>query len=311
MTYWDILGKARPITPAEVDELTHEWLGSFFTKFHGYSLFYDEGRVSFTLEYYGVFPKDLDRSVFTRTERLINGELTEVHRYSYGDSPWQPTEEQSRIGFQPAYHLAQPLVLSEQCEESSLSSLVDYINSHKVVFYTGAGLSEAGGVSGMGAFMEQMGIDTSKGADGFITRLLHSPEELVSTFSSFCQSAYYGEPTKGHIAIKEIALNRGMQVFTENFDHLHERSGIRSLRAEEADLSAQIDPDSLSKIEAFFCVCLSYDDRGLLAFYKKLNPQGKIIALNLEQPSCIGSQDMFLSGDAHELLGQINVALNS
>ena len=113
----------------------------------------------------------------------------------------------------------------------------------------------------------------------------------------------------GHRALKEIALRTNSQIVTENFDHLHERSGIKALRTEDIDLTAEIDPSSFAELDAFCCICLSYDDRGLLAWYKKHNPKGKLIALNLRQPSYIGAKDMFIRGNVHELLRELNEAL--
>ena len=116
---------------------------------------------------------------------MLAGECTIVYRHAFGGNPWSPSVEQKRIGFQPSYHAAKPLIVREQCDESPIGLLVDYVSNHRVVFYTGAGLSEASGVAGMTAFMDEMGIDTKKPIDDFIKRLLSTPKVLTETFASF------------------------------------------------------------------------------------------------------------------------------
>ena len=302
MTTCSLLQGPKPILAKELATFPRQWQASFFSKKHGYTLSYEGGDISFSLEYYGVFPEGLDADKFASEQRELCGDTVTVYRHEYGPNPWKPTEEQKRIGFQPAYHVAKPLVCRYQCPSTSLADLVDYLPAHRVVFYTGAGLSEAGGVAGMGAFMNTMGMNTKRPIDQFIERLLNCPDDLCQLFSSFCQCAFYGEPTSGHEALKVLAEYKECQIVTENFDYLHERTGVRAFHVEDRELSKDIDGESLSDIDAFVCVCLSYDDRGLLSWYKEQHPRGKIIALNLSQPSYLSEGDMFIQGDAHQLL---------
>ena len=50
---------------------------------------------------------------------------------------------------------------------------------------------------------------------------------------------------------------------------------------------------------------LSYDDRGFLGWYKQQNPQGKIIAIELNQPSYLGDEDFLAIGDIQEIVPAI------
>ncbi|MGB9847829.1 MAG: hypothetical protein ACPLKV_01275 [Minisyncoccia bacterium] len=50
---------------------------------------------------------------------------------------------------------------------------------------------------------------------------------------------------------------------------------------------------------------LSYDDKGFLRWYKENNPNGKIIAINLNQPSYLGNEDFILKGDCQKVVPEI------
>jgi NAD-dependent deacetylase len=67
----------------------------------------------------------------------------------------------------------------------------------------------------------------------------------------------------------------------------------------------EINPLWLKDVDIIVCVGLSRDDRGFLAWYKKNNPQGKIIAINQEQPSYLGNEDYLLKGNLQKLVPEL------
>jgi urease accessory protein UreE len=54
---------------------------------------------------------------------------------------------------------------------------------------------------------------------------------------------------------------------------------------------------------------LKLDDRGFLGWYKKQNPQGTIIAINLTQPPYLGDEDFLVIGDLQEIIPKINAQI--
>jgi hypothetical protein len=80
---------------------------------------------------------------------------------------------------------------------------------------------------------------------------------------------------------------------TENLDCLHEYSGILPYRINAEELR-EIASSQLHNIDYVVCVGLSYDDKGFLGWYKKNNPKGKIIAIDLGHPSYLGDEDFII-----------------
>lgn len=47
---------------------------------------------------------------------------------------------------------------------------------------------------------------------------------------------------------------------------------------------------------------MSHDDRGFLSWYKRHHPNGKIIAIDLGNPSYLGDEDFLIREDLQSLL---------
>ncbi|MBU4370185.1 hypothetical protein KKG58_05585, partial [Patescibacteria group bacterium] len=95
------------------------------------------------------------------------------------------------------------------------------------------------------------------------------------------------------------------RIFTENIDHLQEKAGIKTDHISGPWLRKNIQEDWLKQIDAVITIGLSYDDRGFLAWYKKNNPDGKIISIDLNQSSYLGNEDALLKGNLQEVMPQI------
>ncbi|WCR57911.1 hypothetical protein [Wolbachia endosymbiont of Ctenocephalides felis wCfeJ] len=113
--------------------------------------------------------------------------------------------------------------------------------------------------------------------------------------------------SSGHLDDKKGAL--GWQLVTENLDLLHQRSGIQPLgRIDTADkmnfswLKKNIKGKHFRRVDFIIATGLNSDEVGLLALYKKHNPKGKIIAMNLVQPNYLGDDDILVAGDLQETL---------
>ena len=87
---------------------------------------------------------------------------------------------------------------------------------HKVIFFTGAGISVE---SGIPTFQEQSGIRDKLTRDFAIT----FPEEYRETVRGMVDACENAEPNAAHIAIAEL----GCPVITMNVDRLHIKAGSK------------------------------------------------------------------------------------
>ncbi|MDF2577899.1 MAG: hypothetical protein K0S74_1383 [Chlamydiales bacterium] len=184
--------------------------------------------------------------------------------------------------------VAKPLIIEREVpQSSSLQHIAHLIESKKVVFYTGAGIS-AGVVLTMPELMQQLSFNDLKNGESAIKLLksvLDNPEQLVQAMDKFYHSCIDGEPTKAHWAERNISLLKKWGVLTENLDLLHQRTGIEPLNHNQKDwLKTNISPSDLKQIEYVITIGLATDESGFLNWYKQNNPNGVIIALNLSQP---------------------------
>jgi NAD-dependent SIR2 family protein deacetylase len=187
-------------------------------------------------------------------------------------------------------------------DEEELSTI---IKNHSVLFYTGAGLSLASNVPAMNELQSLLGLEKGENFLFSLRNAIENPEELASKIFGFRKACFSSAPTKAHFALKELATLKNIRLITENLDCLHEASGVYPYRIDAKHLRDEVGAESLAQFDYIICVGLSYDDRGFLAWYKKHNPKGKIIAIDLQQPSYLGDEDFLLVGDLQEVIASI------
>lgn len=298
------------ILPEEIEKMDKAWNATFFSKDHGYALRYKNGQMSFTIEYHGKLPDAMseeEKSKFSVTGKIVGGKKIKVFTYQYGDIE-DTQQRESNIGFAPEYHVAKPRDFEAdmpEVQQMGVEELAEFIKDKKVIFYTGAGISAEAGVYNMAQLKEALGINQSEPVDDFIRSVLNNPEKAQNQFRQFCQSAFEHEPSKAHQALGELAKIKQTKILTENFDLLQERTGVKPYHTEGASLKKDIDPSWFGEVDAIVCVGLSYDDRGLLAWYKANNPSGKIISLDLERPTYLGKDDFWVKGDLQKILPEV------
>ncbi|BAP00497.1 putative transposase [Wolbachia endosymbiont of Cimex lectularius] len=211
------------------------------------------------------------------------------------------------------YHFAQTLyVRNATPNRISVPQVVKLINDKNVVFYTGAGIS-ALVVPDVSELNKQFGVafyDRNLKQDdaiALIHKILKEPEKFAKIIDNFYKACLYGIPTSAHYAVKNIALLKNWQLLTENVDLLHQRSGIEVLGNTGGKMNFDwlmnnIKPEHLRQIDFIVTCGLNSDTVGFLALYKKHNPKGKIIAMNLVQPNYLGDDDILVAGDLQETL---------
>lgn len=185
------------------------------------------------------------------------------------------------------------------------TALIEILKNKKVLFYTGAGISKASKVHDMNQLKQTLGIAMSEQVDNFLKKATANPKEIVEAWEEFIKAAFANPATPAHQSLGNIAKQLNAQIFTENIDHLQEKTGVKPTHLTGPWLKENIKPEWLKDIDVIITAGLSYDDRGFLGWYKENNPNGKIIAIDVNQPSYLGNEDFLLKGDCQKVLPEL------
>jgi NAD-dependent SIR2 family protein deacetylase len=190
-------------------------------------------------------------------------------------------------------------------EELNIERLAEFLKDKRILFYTGAGISIASGVHSMDKLYDTLGIDMSKKVDRFLQKAVANPRGVINSWEEFTKAAFEKPATPAHQSLAKLAQKLKSQIFTENVDRLQERAGVKAIHITGPWLRENIQPEWSKDIDVIVTVGLSYDDRGFLGWYKENNPNGKIIAVNLKQPSYLGNEDFILKGDCQKVIPEL------
>lgn len=187
----------------------------------------------------------------------------------------------------------------------NVERLASIIKNSRVLFYTGAGLSLGSNIPAMHELHEFLGLEMGERFLFSLENAIISPKKMAEKISLFHHACFFSIPTRAHMALKEICIYKDICLITENLDCLHEATGIEPYRIDPHQLREKIGGASLALSDYIICVGLSFDDRGFLGWYKKQNPQGRIIAIDISQPSYLGDEDFWLKEDLQEAIVSI------
>lgn len=190
-------------------------------------------------------------------------------------------------------------------QDLSQEELIPIIRDKNVLFYSGAGLSRASHVPAMSELNELLGLVMGKKFLFSLESALKNPREFALKIRKFHEACFLSAPTQAHLALKDLAIFKNIRILTENLDTLHEASGIYPYRIDPDHVRNEIGEETLRQFDYIICIGLSYDDRGFLGWYKKRNPQGKIIAIDLNQPSYLGDEDFLVKGDVQAIIPDV------
>jgi NAD-dependent SIR2 family protein deacetylase len=182
------------------------------------------------------------------------------------------------------------------------NDLATIICNNNIIFYTGAGLSVASDVPSMNQLNDLLGLKEGEEFIDSLRYILKQPTKFVEKISQFHNACFFSPPTEAHKALKKLAIFKNTKIVTENLDCLHEYSGILPYRINAEQLREEIGSSQLSQIDYIICIGLSYDDRGFLGWYKRNNPKGKIIAVDLGNPSYLGDEDFIIKEDLQRVI---------
>lgn len=189
--------------------------------------------------------------------------------------------------------------------EIETAQFAEILKAKKVLFYTGAGISMASGVHNMDQLEKSLGIDMSKEADDLLKKAVKNPQEVIDSWEKFTKDAFEKPATEAHEALARLAVESESKIFTENIDRLQEKAGVKAIHLTGPWLKENVRPEWLKDIDAIVTVGLSFDDRGLLGWYKENNPAGRIVAINMNQPSYLGKEDFLIKGDCQQLIPEL------
>lgn len=199
---------------------------------------------------------------------------------------------------------------------ATIDEVAELIQESQVVFYTGAGIS-AGVVWTMPQLL------AAARPEEFNQFLTISPDEktqqalnaalarVQNAMEAFYTSCWYGEPTVAHYALTAICGRYEWGLLTENLDLLHEHAGSKPLKHSHRWLTNNISDDDMRAIDYVITIGLHTDESGFLAWYKAAHPEGTIIALNLVQPEYLDAEDLFVEGNALNLVPALERASKS
>lgn len=205
-------------------------------------------------------------------------------------------------------------------EIDNVTELISETDGRSLVFYTGAGISMGGDspVWGMTQLKENLGLENGGEvfAEHFRNPKDNNPENLLNKVHEFRKQLFDDVSTPAHSAISKIAENKKKTiVFTENIDLKHEAEGSR-LKAVHMDS----DEESFNKvklrapdIKVLVTVGLSKDDRAIIQFLKRENPELKIISFTLSDetiPDYLDENDAVVLGDVQETLPKLAKSLS-
>lgn len=172
----------------------------------------------------------------------------------------------------------------------------------KVLFYTGAGISLASGVPAMNELNALLGLEMNEKFVFSLEKAVCSPRFIAEKIKIFHNACVHSSPTKAHFALRDLCLKNHTRIVTENLDCLHEKTGIFPYRIDPEHLRDEVGAESLAEFDYVICIGLSFDHRGFLGWYKKSNPMGKIISIDVQQPPYLGDEDFWIQADLQNLL---------
>lgn len=277
--------------------------GVYGSPFKGFE--YSNKNISIFIRFLDVLPGELtvaERSLFSTYEIEYQGTKKRVFEYiiGYPKHEFPPLlDDDENMPEMPQYAEGTSFKVMTPKE------LACFMKKKNFFFLTGAGISLEGGVHTLSSLYKEIEYVPHAQVDGFVKTALNSPELLVEKILKFYAAARDNPPTPAHNKITELALAKGTQVVTSNFDRLHHRTGILPYRTMGRDVKKDLKEDWLCEVDGIITVGLGRESKHILGSFKKINPNGVIIAINETRPSYIGPNDYLIQGDLQMIIAEV------
>jgi hypothetical protein len=289
----------------------------YFGNQNGFIAFhYAENKpTSFSVYFWGYPPADGPlRNLVESRESLVDGSPISVYRYDYPSSEYGCIEAQCRLDQPiffdektknyrcdlPAWRNQRIIKEAHPLNLTPLESAV-LIQNRSVTILCGPGVDTHAGVMSRSEFRLSWSSTREEDICTVFERILKDPQATLNTYNKRCEAAFYGAPTRVHESILKIAQAKDAKVLNANFGTLLTRAGIKVLNVwSKASLEELL--KSFDSTELVITIGLGRDHRGILAAYKNQCPEGKILAIDREQPCYLDDQDYWLRGNLEELV---------
>jgi hypothetical protein len=281
-----------------------------FVAFH-YAL---NKQASFSIYFWGHPPAHIPLENLVKSEEsLVDGTIIHVYRYDYPSSCYGCAEARCNLNepifLDPktqSYRCDLPIWRNQRIEKEAhplnVSTLeaAALIQNRSVAIICGPGVDIHAGVLSRAGFRASWSPAPEEDIFAVASQMLKDPQALLDAFIKRCDIAFYAPPTAVHESIAQIAQRKNASILNANFGTLLERTGAKvfSIWSEE-------DIEKLLKVldfpELVLTIGLGRDHKGILQAYKSQFPEGKILAINYEQPIYLDDRDYWLRGDLEKL----------
>lgn len=233
------------------------------------------------------------------------GQFSQISMFKYSDSTrkfdvFTPRGEEESTQ-ESSLHI-EPFVSTELQKpvELSLVDLMHILAKNKLVIYTGAGIS-SGAVPTMPELLDS--IFSLSDSKSILDVAVEHPHKVLQLFDDFFNKCENAEPTKAHLALHSIlSANPGFVLLTENLDLLHEKAGDLPVKRSDFVAKRAEFEEAFKQTDCMLVIGLGSDESGLINLYRRVNPKGVIIAINLEIPCYLTQKDYIVSGKASEII---------
>lgn len=175
-----------------------------------------------------------------------------------------------------------------------VETLKNIIKQHKIAMICGSEMAALGGVLPREKFVKKLGIDFSIEVDSCTQAMLTNPLLILNQFAERCQIGYTYPPSVFHWQLAQIAKVKNCPVLKADFDCFLEKTGIPVFDISKDEIQIFLMSPEFAQIEYFLCFGIDADDRGILAYYKAVRPQGRIIAIHPTIPAYLGNEDFIV-----------------
>ncbi|HUW12797.1 MAG TPA: Sir2 family NAD-dependent protein deacetylase [Anaerolineae bacterium] len=197
--------------------------------------------------------------------------------------------------------VASPPVPTERARAATVAEVLQCLATRRCLVFTGAGISRAAGVPDFATFdfSAAFGLGGPHPLNEFVRAIVERPEVLLEA----CRRAFVAKPTPAHEALKQLHDLCPFRLVSGNIDGLHEATGLEPTR-QASDTTVQF--SGLADCDTLVAVGISHDGMGPVAReFRRLHPDGVIVAIDLATPSYLEPGDRLLQGDLQELLPEI------
>jgi hypothetical protein len=178
--------------------------------------------------------------------------------------------------------------------------ILQLLTTRRCLVFTGAGISRAAGVPDFATF-DFSDVFGLRGPllNQFVKQIVTAPQTLLD----LCQRTFAVNPTPAHLALRQIHDRYPFRLVSGNIDGLHEATGMCPTR-QASDTEVQF--SGLGDYEVLIGIGISHDGMGPVAQeFRRLRPDGIIIAIDMNTPAYLAPDDGLLQGDLQEILPAI------